>query len=250
MPVAWVRPWLAADLHRGQAQHDSAAVRARVAEAGRRQAHDQHGRGPLDDGVRRPDAHRHVADPCGRQPADQDGRRARPEDRAADVGNRRQARRDHRALVHVGQSGCGRHRTPDQLIFTSVPWIVRMPLVLSSAMAFAFTECWAFACSLMLSAFSEESAVASIERLAPALMLMLVLAVMVIADALSMAMPLLLSVIELLLLSLMAISPVLSLSVMLCPPGVLISNTTSLSSNVTSIFERVTIAFLSLSLFG
>src|SRR5438477_3292085 len=125
-----------------------------------------------------------------------------------------------------------------------------MPLVFNSAIAFALTACLAFACSVMLRALSEESAVASIERLVPALMLMSVFAVIVIFDALSIAMPPLPSTIELLLLSLIAISPLLSFSVMLCPPGVLISMITSFSSNVTSILERVTIAFLSLFLFG
>jgi hypothetical protein len=62
---------------------------------------------------------------------------------------------------------------------------VSKSLVFNSAAALALTACFAFACSVMLSAFSEES-VASMARLALALILMSVLAAIVISDALSM----------------------------------------------------------------
>src|ERR1700737_417722 len=126
--------------------------------------------------------------------------------------------------------------------------VIVPPLVWAGALA--VTACFTLACSVMFAALSVESAVACIARLAPALMVMLPLAVIVMSDLLSMAMPLLPSTTELLLLSLTVIAPVLSLSSIKWPPGVLIWMILFLSSKVISALERVTMALLSFSLFG
>src|SRR5947209_13417223 len=194
-----------ADHDGGEADRDGSAMSRAVAEPRRGQSHDHHGRGSFDDAVRRTDADREVTQLGGGQATDQHGWSARPHDRPADMRDRRYSRCNHRALMHVGQSCGGRHgRFPSgQLIFTSAPLMVTIPLAFNSAIAFADTACLALACSVMLTALSVASAVACMARLTPALTVMFAFAVIVMSDALSMAMPLLPSTIEFLLLSLM-----------------------------------------------
>ena len=68
-------------------------------------AADHDGHGALDDDVGRADADAHVADGGGGHEADEDGGDAGAGDRAANMGDRRHTRGDHRADVHVGDSG-------------------------------------------------------------------------------------------------------------------------------------------------
>jgi hypothetical protein len=78
---------------------------SRVAHAGGHFAADEDGGGAHGDGIGRADADAHVADGGGGEEADEDGRNAGAADGAADVGNRRRARCDHRAGVHVSETG-------------------------------------------------------------------------------------------------------------------------------------------------
>ena len=80
-------------------------MRGRIAHAGGHFAADEDGGGAHGDGIGRADADAHVADGGGGKEADEDGRDAGTADWAADVGNRRRARCDHRAGVHVSETG-------------------------------------------------------------------------------------------------------------------------------------------------
>ena len=91
------------------ALHDHAAMGRVVADARRVQPHDHDARRTLDDHVRRADADAHVGDAGGRKAADEHGRRAGRDDRAADMRDRNHRGRLHRADMHVGQAGGGRH---------------------------------------------------------------------------------------------------------------------------------------------
>ena len=76
---------------------------------GRGFAIDEHGGLTLFHGVGRAHADRLIADAGGGHEADDDGGDAGTRDRTADMWNRRRARSNHRADVHVGDAGGGKH---------------------------------------------------------------------------------------------------------------------------------------------
>jgi len=113
-------------------------MRGGVANAGSWLATDQNGGRTLDDGIRRADADRDVANHGGRQLANQHGGNARADHRSAHMRDGRQARGHHRADMQVGHScsgGAWLGVLPCQLIMTMAPLTVVWPEAESSAVA-------------------------------------------------------------------------------------------------------------------
>src|SRR5262249_40401260 len=142
----------------------------------------------------RADAERQVAHLGGGKAADQHRRSAGAQDRSADVRDLHRTRRGgQRALMEVGQAGGGRHGGAllriDQLILTSVPRTVSMPVEVTSAAALPAAENFAFALWATCRPSIEAFALADSVRLAPACTDTLPLAVSFRFDALSSAMP-------------------------------------------------------------